>query len=347
MRSIQQWVDLGGDAVQLFHLWCSQKWSCRALAFFMLQAMQTMEMFADASEWFLGYCEEQKKLSPHTLKAYKHDLCRFSYFVKSTTEGPLRAGHIDKSLVQKWLGSMRDFRPRTVRRRLATIKAMFAALERNGKIDSNHLSSLRSEVKLGVSLPRTISRASIQALLRAPRKRKNRNVRVETIRDIALVELLFATGIRVSEAVRLNVRDVDLDRLTLFVRGKGNREREIPIVCDVVESALRRLVRSRQTEAGEENPPLFVNRRSTRLSDQSIRGLLRHYAQKAGIVRVTPHMLRHTVATMLLEEGADLRHIQRLLGHSSISTTTLYAQVAERSHRQVLERRHPRKRLNV
>ena len=135
--------------------------------------------------------------------------------------------------------------------------------------------------------------------------------------------------------------DIDLERLVISVCGKGNREREIPIVCDGFREALSQHLAQRYTQEGPNEKPLFVNRRGHRMSDQSVRAILRRHGTKISTRRITPHMLRHTVATLLLEDGVDLRHIQRLLGHSSIATTTIYVHVSERSQRQALARRHP------
>jgi integrase/recombinase XerD len=152
---------------------------------------------------------------------------------------------------------------------------------------------------------------------------------------------------RVSEVVATNIGHVDMDRLTIEVHGKGNRERQIPIVCDALREVLAGFMANRQKQGALPDEPLFINGRGTRLSDQSVRGILRRLARNIGARRITPHMLRHTVATLLLEEGADLRHIQKLLGHSSITTTTIYVHVSERSQRQALERRHPRNKMNI
>jgi integrase/recombinase XerD len=138
-----------------------------------------------------------------------------------------------------------------------------------------------------------------------------------------------------------------MDRHTISVRGKGNRQREIPIVCDAFRQVLCQHLDDRRAAGGVLEDPVFVNNRGKRLSDQSVRGVLRKYSAKIGSRRITPHMLRHTIATLLLEDGVDLRHIQRLLGHSSITTTTIYVQISERSQRQVLERRHPRNKMQI
>ena len=307
-----------------------------------------MNTLTSAKDWFLAHCADHRKLSPHTLKAYRQDLAHLSAFA-SNSETCVPIASIDRNFVQRWLRCMPDAKPRTVRRRLATLKSMFASLERHGSISPNPLAGLRSEVKVGVSLPRTVARSTIKSLLCATRVQSASSAKAtrRKIRDIALVELLFATGMRVSEAVSTDVEHVDLDRLTITVRGKGNRERQIPIVCEAFREALVSHLDERRTQGALGSGPLFVNRRGTRLSDQSVRGILRRHSAKLGARRITPHMLRHTVATLLLEEGADLRHIQRLLGHSSITTTTIYVQVSERSQRQALERRHPRNKMNV
>jgi integrase/recombinase XerD len=162
-----------------------------------------------------------------------------------------------------------------------------------------------------------------------------------------LVELLFATGMRVSEVVATNICDLDMERLVISVTGKGSREREIPIACEAVRDILAEHLAHREAAGAALTDPIFINRTGKRISDQSIRTVLRRHSKRLGTRRITPHMLRHTIATLLLEDGVDLRHIQRLLGHSSISTTTIYVQVSERSQRQVLERRHPRNKMNI
>ena len=294
------------------------------------------------------HCSAHRKLSPHTLKAYKQDIEHLSTFIeKPGNDTPLSS--VDRNLVQRWLGSMTGAQPRTVRRRLATLKSMFASLERHGSLDQNPLAGLRSEVKVGISLPRTVARSTVKSLLRAARTQSgsSENASRRRTRETAVVEMLFATGMRVSEVVATNLAHLDMDRLAISVRGKGNRDREIPIVCDPFREALAQHVKDRLTQGATPNDPLFVNRRGARMSDQSVRAILRRHAAKLGTRRITPHMLRHTVATLLLEEGADLRHIQRLLGHSSITTTTIYVHVSERSQRQALEKRHPRNTMKI
>jgi len=307
-----------------------------------------MQTLNSSTEWFLAHCADHRKLSPHTLKAYRFDLARLGTFAtQSGSTGAIST--IDRRFVQRWLGSMKTAHPRTIRRRLATVKSMFANLERHSILTENPLVGMRCEVKIGVSLPRTLGRSTVRSLLRVVRVQQGSSLAggVRTVRDTALVELLFSTGMRVSEVVATNIADIDMDRLAISVRGKGNREREIPIVCDGVRGALIQQIVERRATGVALSDPLFVNRRGVRMSDQSVRGVLRRHAARLGSRRITPHMLRHTIATLLLEEGVDLRHIQRLLGHSSIATTTIYVHVSERSQRQALERRHPRNKMTI
>lgn len=299
----------------------------------------------------MGHCSNHRKLSVHTIKAYRHDLALFQNFVSrqidKTNEIPIST--VDRNVVQRWLASMTGIKPRTIRRRLATVKSMFAGLERHNDVIDNPLRRLRSEVKVGMSLPRTISRSMVRSLLRSARNGEGQT-NLATIRrtqETALIEALFSTGMRVSEVVSTNIGQVDMDRLIISVHGKGNREREVPIVCEAFKTALSQQLAIRRGDGATDEAPLFVNKRGRRLSDQSVRSILRRHAAKIGSRKITPHMLRHTIATLLLEDGVDLRHIQRLLGHSSITTTTIYVQVSERSQRQVLTRRHPRNKMAI
>jgi integrase/recombinase XerD len=299
-------------------------------------------------EWFLGHCIDHRKLSSHTLKAYRHDLGHFRVFVSEPSDdAPLQS--INQASVQKWLGSMGEVKPRTVRRRLATLKSMFSSFERNGNGFVNPIARLRCEVKVGTSLPRTVARATVRSLLRSSRKQvtSSPGAAGRTIQETTLIETMFSTGMRVSEVVATNIAQLDMERLVISVRGKGNREREIPIVCEAFREALSQHLAQRVAKEATAESPLFINRRGVRMSDQSARTILRRHAARIGARRITPHMLRHTIATLLLEDGVDLRHIQRLLGHSSIATTTIYVHVSERSQRQALARRHPRNKMNI
>ncbi|WP_342750736.1 tyrosine-type recombinase/integrase [Termitidicoccus mucosus] len=176
---------------------------------------------------------------------------------------------------------------------------------------------------------------------RPPETRKRREL-ARLSRNQALIELLFCGGLRVTEVADLLVTSVDLGDDVIRVTGKGSRERIIPIVSAPLRNALKRWLKIRERHHAD-GPFLFTNRVGKRLSDQSIRLIVKQTAAASGTGNITPHMFRHTLATQLLEQGVDLRHIQRLLGHSSITTTTIYAQVSDRSQRESLLVRHPRR----
>lgn len=306
-----------------------------------------METLACAINWFIGHCATNRKLSQHTIKAYRHDLDLFRTFVYGRDAGGNSVLTINHRTVQDWIASMTEKKPRTMRRRVATLKSLFSCLERNRYINTNPLRGFRAEVKLGVSVPRTIARTTVESLLESPRTQvpTTRKACERKIQETALLETLFATGMRVSEVVSLGIGQIDTERQVVSVYGKGNRQREIPIVCESVREALSQHLTLRKRAAIQLDAPLFVNRRGRRMSDQSVRAMLRRHSIRIGAPQITPHMLRHTIATLLLEDGADLRHIQRLLGHSSITTTTIYVHVSERSQRQALARYHPRNKM--
>jgi integrase/recombinase XerD len=309
-----------------------------------------MQILSDSIQAFLNYCEFERNLSSHTVKAYRLDLCQFTRFTVQECKSSALA-QVDRALIRQFTRTLHDYKPRTQRRKLATLKSLFGFLEREGILESNPARNLPLDIRLGRILPRTVSLPVLQAFFR--QVYANRRSRVEqtqawhlAIRDIALFELMFSTGMRVSEISNLLVTTVDLDKGAVLVRGKGNKERLIPICDDQVHSALIAYVAA-QGRNREADAFFFTNRLGRRLSEQSIRMALKRHAKAAGLEKITPHVFRHTVATMLLEQGVDLRFIQTFLGHSSIVTTTIYAHVNDKSQRDVLSHRHPRRLLGA
>lgn len=307
-----------------------------------------MQSLNDSVQAFLNHCEFERNFSGHTVKAYRLDLCQFARFTVQQRKSDVVA-QIDRALIRDYTRTLHHYKPRTQRRKLAALKSLFGFLEREGVLDANPARNLRLDIRLGRILPRTVSLSFLQAFFRhvyAMRRSRIEQTRAchLAIRDVALFELMFSTGMRVSEISNLLVTTVDLDRGAVLVRGKGNKERLIPICDDQVRSALIAYV-AVQGPRREVEAFFFTNRFGRRLSEQSIRMALKRHAQAAGLEKITPHVFRHTVATMLLEQGVDLRFIQTFLGHSSIVTTTIYAHVNEKSQRDVLNRRHPRRLL--
>lgn len=307
-----------------------------------------MDPFQQATLDFLQHCAQERKFSRHTVKAYRLDLRGFAAFMKQSN--PATALHdLACERLRDYARSRAYAKPRTIRRNIACVKSFLRFLFSEGRIAKDLAAEWRSGVKLGRSLPRTISHPAVRSMFvtayRAPESRRRREL-IRLARNRALIEILFCGGLRVSEVSDLLVTSVDLGDDVIRVNGKGSRERIVPIVSAQLRQALRRWLELRQRHHPDA-PVLFTNRNGRRLSDQSIRNIIRQIAQTSGAGRVTPHMFRHTLATQLLEEGVDLRHIQRLLGHSSITTTTIYAAVSDRSQRESLLSRHPRRLITT
>lgn len=292
---------------------------------------------------FLTSCQYERKLSRHTCKAYALDLRSFALFL-AVRIPELLISQITRADVSEFLKSLDGRKPRTIRRKLATLKSFFSYLERESQISESPVRLVRLKVRVGRQLPKLISLESIKFLLISIRKEAKRAVtperQRECFRDIGILEILFLSGMRVGELSNLKVRSLDLRNGTILIRGKGNRERIIPLCSKPVNVAISRHLRINGYK--DSDSFLFLNRRGRRLSEQSIRSLLRRYTQDAGLGKVTPHMIRHTVASLLLGRGADLRNIQILLGHSSITTTTIYTHVNDSRQREVLTALHPR-----
>lgn len=305
-----------------------------------------MQILNDSIQAFLNHCEFERNFSDHTVKAYRLDLAQFTRFGVDQRKSN-DTTQVNRSHIREYTRTLHHYKPRTQRRKLAAVKSLFAFLEREGVVEPNPARNLRLDIRLGRILPRTISLSTLQAFFRelyANRNRRVRQVRCSAlaIRDIALFELMFSSGMRVSEISNLRVGTADLERRAILVRGKGDKERLIPICDDQVHSALIAYI-AVQNPGREADAFFFTNRFGRRLSEQSIRMALKRHAKAAGIEKITPHVFRHTVATMLLEQGVDLRFIQTFLGHSSIVTTTIYAHVNDKSQRDVLSQRHPRR----
>jgi integrase/recombinase XerD len=307
-----------------------------------------MQSLNDSVHAFLNHCQFERNFSDHTVKAYRLDLSQFTRFaLQQGKSGAVT--QVDRALIREYTRTLHHHKPRTQRRKLAALKSMFSFLEREGVLESNPARNVRLDVRLGRLLPRTVSLSTLQAFFRelyANRDRRVRQARCNklAIRDVALFELMFSSGMRVSEISNLRLETVDLERRAILVRGKGNKERLIPICDPEVHSALV-AHNGLRTVSQDANAFFFTNRFGRRLSEQSIRMALKRHTRAANLEKITPHVFRHTVATMLLEEGVDLRFIQTLLGHSSIVTTTIYAHVNEKSQRAVLTDRHPRRLL--
>lgn len=295
---------------------------------------------------YLNHCKYEKNLSPKTLKAYKIDLRQFSDFTK--TEGYAYS----KEILQLYIIHLqRNYKVKSVKRKVASLKAFFNYLEYEEILDGNPFLKIQLRLREPILLPRTIPLSVVDILLHCAYQQKAADI-VDTaqyradLRDIAVLELLFATGMRVSELCSLRPECVDLSEGAVKIRGKGSRERIIQIGNEDALSAIRAYHVSFSDSIGTTGW-FFVNRLGRQLSDQSVRFMIKKYTNRAGIdLHITPHMFRHAFATLLLEEDVDIRYIQQLLGHSSIVTTQIYTHVASKKQRDILVTKHPRNKIN-
>jgi integrase/recombinase XerC len=286
----------------------------------------------DPAAEFLRYLDLQRGASRHTLRGYATDLAEFRAFL--SREGLGNLVDADARTIRAWLAWLHDRKlaKSSIARKLATVRSCFRYLARLGLVEFNAARQVRSP-KLPKRLPSFLPKDESKGLLDAEAERSEAG-----LRDHALLELLYATGLRVAECCGLDLDDVDRRRGAVRVMGKGGKERVVP-VGDAALGALDAWLSVR----GEESGALFTNSRGGRLGTRSVHRIVKRRARAAGIDRrVTPHTLRHTFATHMLGEGADLRLIQELLGHSRLTTTQRYTHVSPEHLMKVYDSAHPR-----
>ena len=289
---------------------------------------------ADPVAAFLDYLAAERRASAHTLRAYRADLAEFAAFLRGAGPGPAAIEAVDARAVRGFLASLhqRGLGKASISRKLAAVRSCLRFLARRGVVEDNparHLRGPRVPRRLPSFLPKDESK---DLLDRAPAATPAGR------RDHALLELLYACGLRVAECSGLDLADLDRGQGTVRVLGKGGKERVVP-VGDAALGALDAWLAVRGRAAG----PLFVNPRGGRLTTRGMHRIVKRQARAAGIVRrVTPHTLRHTFATHMLGEGADLRLIQDLLGHARLSTTQRYTHVSPEHLMKAYDAAHPR-----
>jgi integrase/recombinase XerC len=286
---------------------------------------------------FIDHLRTQQRLSENTIRAYRSDLVQLQAFLGNDL---LEASHAS---LRAFLASRhRELSPRSMCRKLAAIRSFYRFAKRRGWLENSPADRIRS-VQVPRQLPKLLDHDEMSALLKAPDEKTNLG-----LRDRALLELLYATGMRVSELTGLNVDDLDMQERVVRVLGKGNKERLVPFGRHA-QKALQLYFPVREGLLSRSRRPapeaLFLNRLGGRLSDRSVRRLVDRAIVRAGVLHdISPHVLRHTFATHLLREGADLRCIQELLGHSSLSTTQGYTHVEMKRIIEVYDSAHPRAR---
>lgn len=295
---------------------------------------------------YLAHCKFEKGLSPKTLKAYKIDLTQFADFIKQSHKLCCKE---DLHAYIAFLHS--HYKVKSVKRKIASIKAFYNHLEYEGLIAENPFAKMKIKLHEPFILPHTIPIATVEALLQCAYQQKaianKSSYQYRAIlRDIAILELLFATGMRVSELCFLRADAVDLIGRTVKIYGKGSKERIIQIGNDEVLAAVT-VYYQEFSHNIIETGWFFINRLGHQLSDQSVRFMISKYTDFAGIgLHITPHMFRHSFATLLLEEDVDIRYIQQLLGHSSIVTTQIYTHVTSKKQMEILTTKHPRNKFH-
>ncbi|MDO4304586.1 MAG: tyrosine-type recombinase/integrase [Bacillota bacterium] len=300
-----------------------------------------MNALKDYVKEYIEYCKYRKRLDNKTLKAYQIDLNQYLLFCTNLTDC------MSKDIVDQFITTLhKQYKPKTIKRKIASLKAFFHYMEYKEFLNENPFSKLDIHFREAKLLPKTIPFHSIQVFLStlyAQKELAKSNYQLRcSIRDIAVVELLFATGMRVSELCSLKPADIDLKSNNILIYGKGAKERILQIGNAEVISALILYQETFQKDM-EVCGYFFVNRLQHKLSDQSVRFMINRYAELAGIDQhITPHMFRHSFATLLLEQDVDIRYIQRMLGHSSISTTEIYTHVSNVKQKDILFHKHPR-----
>lgn len=295
---------------------------------------------------YLRNCQYIKKLDSKTLKAYRIDLAQFSAFM---IQYPLC---IDKSVLNEYISSLHQmYKPKTVKRKIAAIKAFYQYLMYEEKIPTNPFDKINIKFREPVTLPRVIPEATITTFISTMYKQRQQATTTyesnAILRDIAVVELLFATGVRISELCSLTIQQVDLSSYKIVIWGKGSKERMLQIGNDDVRLILSEYYRTFKDDITSSGW-FFVNRLHRRYSEQSAREMIVKYLNIAMIdMHITPHMFRHSFATLLLEADVDIRYIQQMLGHSSIKTTEIYTSVSMSKQNDILSTKHPRNFMNL
>jgi len=300
---------------------------------------------------FLDHCALEKGLDHKTVSAYETDLTQFIEF----SHQQLKSKTIDlikKEQLKQYLRELNSkFKPKTVKRKIASLKAFFNLLEFEDIIPSNPIRKVKTNVKDSFTLPTYLTLAEIKRIFDLVRKDievlENRgDLRyIMAVRDLAILELMFACGLRVSELCRVKMNEIDLEEGVLLIKGKGGKDRQLVIGNSETISILRKYDRliSRRRHVPE---IFFVNRNFNPLRTSSVRHLVKKYSQAAHINKpVTPHTFRHSFATLLMEEGVDIKYIQQFLGHSSIMTTQIYTHVSKRKQEEILLEKHPRGKI--
>ena len=289
---------------------------------------------------FLAYLEFERGLSRNTLEAYRSDLLQYGRFLEERGSTAVKA---DGAEIEAFLAALggaggKAASPATIHRKAACLRSFYRHLRREGLLDADPTATVTAP-RRGRKLPQVLTRGEVTKLLDQPR-----GTAPTDLRDRALLELMYACGLRASEAIGLEVSDVDLEEGVLRARGKGSKERMVPVGHTAADAVRHYLERGRPALVGPRlESHLFVNFRGGSLTRQGLYKIVRRHATSAGLAdRMSPHTLRHTFATHLLAGGCDLRSVQEMLGHADVATTQLYTHLSSERLKDVYFRAHPR-----
>jgi len=303
---------------------------------------ETMRL-EDKMTAYLEYCEYRKELDQKTLKAYRIDL--HQYFECVSADEP------DKRKIEEYITRLhKDYKQKTVKRKIASIKAFYNFLEETEVIAENPFRKIKVRFKETITLPRIIPREEIEQLLNYMYQCLNENdttSRKYMLRDVAVIEVFFATGARIYEISNIRKESMILNTGLIKFMGKGGKERYVQISNASILEILKKYYDENEQEI-KKSGYFFVNNRGDRYTEQSIRLMLKKYTKQAGLERnITPHMFRHSFATYLIEEGVDVSCVQQILGHSSIKTTQIYIHIAAKKQAEILKEMHPRNHMKI
>lgn len=286
---------------------------------------------------FLRACRSERDLSPHTLTSYSSDLELFEEFCRRSSVSDV--GEIDRVLLRRYLAQLseRNYARRTIARRFSSVRALLAWCVHTGVLDTDPSVDI-AVPKLDQPLPRVMKADEAASLCELPPDDEP-----EGLRDRAILEILYGSGLRVSELCGLDVDDLDLDGEKIHVLGKGRKERQVPLSRPAGRATELYLAEARPVLARESSgAALFLGSRGGRIGPRTVRSMIDGYSRADGGATISPHTLRHSFATHLLDGGADLRVVQELLGHEDLATTQIYTHVSTERLKAVYERTHPR-----
>ena len=297
---------------------------------------------------FINHCKYEKNLSVKTIKAYTTDLTQFAEFL-AKNNSPLDVDKVTKIEIRGFLESISNLKPKSIKRKIATIKAIFNYLEYEDTILINPLRKMKIKIKESKRLPKVMDLSEIKQILKHAYQKLqlynevNTYSYFEALRNLVVIELLFATGARVSEIANLMIENIQLQNGEISIKGKGDKERIIQICNNETLNSIKKYYRDYKNKINESGGYFLINRFGNKLSDQSIRGIVKQICYKTKIKKhITPHIFRHTMATLLLENDVDIRYIQSILGHSSINTTQIYTHVNRIKQGRIIKTKHPR-----